>query len=57
MEQHEAFEELKRRITEEPVLIVPRDNGRFQVEADSSNYANGAVLSQFVDGKWRPVAF
>ncbi len=21
------------------------------------NYANGAVLSQFVDGKWRPVAF
>ncbi len=57
MEQHKAFEELKQRITEDPVLIVPRNNGRFQVEADFLNYANRAVLSQFVDGKWRPVAF
>ncbi len=29
VEQHEAFEELKQRVVEEPVLIVPRDNGKF----------------------------
>ncbi len=57
MEQHEAFEELKQRMTEEPVLIVPRNDGKFQVEADSSNYANRAVLSHSVNGRWRPVAF
>lgn len=52
-----AFEELKRRIAEEPVLLIPHDDGKFRVETDSSDYANGAVLSQLVDGKWRPVAF
>ncbi len=51
LEQHKVFEELKRRMMEEPVLIVPRDDGKFQVDADSSNYANGAVLSQLVDRK------
>lgn len=29
----------------------------FRVEADSSNFANGAILSQCIDGKWRPDAF
>ena len=56
-EQQDAFDELKRRIAEDPVLLIPREHGKFRVEADSSDYANGAVLSQFVDGKWRPVAF
>jgi hypothetical protein len=37
--------------------MIPLDNGKFCVEADSSNYANGATLSQQVDGKWRPMAF
>jgi hypothetical protein len=42
---------------EEVVLFIPRDDGQFRVEADSSDYANGGVLSQKIDGKWRPVAF
>ena len=42
---------------EDVVLAIPLDNGKFWVEADSSNYANGAVLSQQVDGKWKPIAF
>ena len=37
--------------------MIPRDIGKFRVEADSSNYANGAVLSQQIEGKWYPVAF
>lgn len=55
--EQDAFEILKSRITEDVTLAIPLDNGTFRVEADSSDYANGAVLSQQVDGKWRPIAF
>lgn len=55
--QQRAFDELKHRISEEPVLLLPDDHSKFRVEADSSDYANGAVLSQKVDSKWRPIAF
>ena len=33
------------------------DEGQFRVEADSSNFANGTILSQFINGKWQPIAF
>ena len=56
-EQQKAFDQLKSRICEEPVLAVPMDKGQFRVEADSSNFANGAILSQFINSKWRPIAF
>lgn len=58
LEQQLAFDELKHRITSESVLAIPTDNGAFRVEADSSNYATGAVLSQQgADGKYHPVAY
>lgn len=54
----EAFDSLKTAITSTPILIFPDDNRPYRVEADSSNYATGAVLSQESDdGKWHPVAF
>lgn len=56
-EQENAFNTLKNVISTEPVLALPQDNCPFRVEADSSNFAIGAVLSQKVDNKWRPVAF
>jgi len=42
-----------------PVLMSPQDLEPFWVEADSSDFATGAVLSQqsTADGKWHPVAF
>ncbi|KAG5719202.1 hypothetical protein E4T56_gene11785 [Termitomyces sp. T112] len=42
-----------------PVLLFPDDNSLFWVEADSSNFATGAVLLQQSpkDGKWHLVAF
>ena len=52
-----AFETLKEKIISEPVLIFPRNNAPFCVEADVSDHALGGVLSQQVDGVWRPVAF
>ena len=56
-DQQMAFEALKEKISSEPVLAIPRDEGQFRVEADASDYATGAVLSQEQDGKWHPIAF
>lgn len=57
VEQWEAFEELKKIITSAPLLQMPRDDCHLRVEANSSNFATGAVLSQEVDGKWYPITF
>ena len=48
---------MKRQMAEVVVLAIPTEEGRFKVEADSSDEAIGAVLSQQQNGKWRPVAF
>ncbi|SJL02762.1 uncharacterized protein ARMOST_06098 [Armillaria ostoyae] len=55
--QNQAFQQLKKQMAEDVILAIPTPNGRFRVEADASNGAIGAVLSQEQDGKWRPVAF
>ena len=56
-EQQEAFEGLKERLCSEPVLRIPIDDAPFQVETDCSRFAMGGVLSQYIDGKWHPVAY
>jgi len=55
--QQNAFETLITAITTQPVLALPRPTGQFRLEADSSDYAIGAVLSQFQDNKWHPIAY
>jgi RNase H-like domain found in reverse transcriptase len=55
--EQQSFETLKSWIAEDITLLIPWDNGKFCVEADSSDFANGAVLLQQIDGKWYPVAF
>ena len=57
MAQNQAFQQLKRQMAEDVILAIPNKTGQFKVEADSSDGAIGAVLSQKHDGKWRPVAF
>ena len=56
-EHQEAFEELKAKITSQPVLSLPKREGKFRVETDASGHAIGGVLSQEQDGKWKPIAF
>ena len=57
-EEHQrAFEELKKKITSQPVLALPRREGKFRVEMDTSGHAIGGVLSQEQEGKWKPIAF
>ncbi|KAG5723662.1 hypothetical protein E4T56_gene20282 [Termitomyces sp. T112] len=54
-----AFDTLKHAMTSRPILLFPDSNSPFCVEADSSDFAIGVVLSQqsLEDGKWHPVAF
>jgi hypothetical protein len=56
-EQKEAFQKLKNRIAEDIVLALPTDEGKFQLAADASDGATGAVLEQEQEGEWCPVAF
>jgi len=44
--------------TTEPVLAILDIDKKMKVEADTSDYATGGVLStKCEDGKWKPVAF
>jgi len=56
--QKKAFEELKRRFTEEPVLAAPDLDKKMRMEVDVSDYVTGGVLSmECEDNLWRLVAF
>ena len=59
LDEQTAFELLKGKIISAPVLALPDNSKPFRIEADSSDFATGAVLSQqsSEDEKWHPVAF
>jgi len=46
-------------VTTALVLVSPQDLEPFRIEANSADFASGAVLSQQLPGeeKWHPVAF
>jgi len=54
-----VFEDLKTAVTTALVLMSPQDSEPFWIEANSSDFTTGAVLSQqlVMDGKWHPVVF
>ena len=45
-EAERSFQTLKRKVSEQPVLVLPDFKKPFQVRYDSSGRAIGAVLSQ-----------
>src|SRR6204780_1121424 len=59
LKQQLAFDKLKESVTSTPILSSPDSTCPFCIEADSSNFTAGAVLSQVspLDKKWHPVAF
>src|SRR5271163_1398017 len=57
-DQQHSFEILKKRFTEEPVLMMPNHTKPFQIEVDASKYATGAILTQLdSNGDRHPCAF
>ncbi|KNZ80887.1 hypothetical protein J132_03876 [Termitomyces sp. J132] len=44
--QQVAFDTFKQAVISKPVLVFPDNDSPFCVEADSSDFATGAVLSQ-----------
>ena len=54
----QTFDKLKKRFTEEPVLMMPDQTKPFQIETDASKYATGAVLTQLdSNGDRHPISF
>ena len=56
-EQDEAFEELKRRFTSATIFAHFYPNRRTVIETDASDFALGAILSQYLGKRFHPVAF
>jgi len=56
-ECQQAFDELKRILSTEPLLIYPDFSQSYIVACDASTKAIGAVLSQLRNGEERPIAY
>ena len=46
-----AFEELKDRLINGPILALPQDEGQYVLDTDASDFGLGAVLSQMQRSK------
>ena len=53
----EAFEEMKRRLIESPILALPQQDAHFILDTDASNFAIGGVLSQIQEGQEKVIAY
>lgn len=56
-ERENAFNTLKRALTTAPILASPRYDLPFEIQADASKTACGAVLVQHIDGHERVIAY
>src|ERR1700723_4270813 len=57
--ENTAFDHIRTRVTSAPILMFPDETQPFWVEADSLDFATGAVLSHqsLEDNKWHPIAY
>ncbi|GJY86200.1 reverse transcriptase domain-containing protein [Tanacetum coccineum] len=53
----DAFETLKKKLTEAPILVVPDWNLPFELMCDASDFAIGAVLGQRKTKHFQPIHY
>jgi len=53
----EAFQTLKTKLTSEPILALPKDEGMYSLNTGALDFALGSVLSQVQDNTERVIAF
>ena len=56
-EHEDAFQLLKARLLQAPILAFPNFHRPFVIDTDASDTLLSAVLSQIIDGEERPIAF
>ena len=56
-EQQDAFEEIKRRLVQAPILHMPNRQGRFHLYSDTSKFTAGSTLYQIQNGKSKLIAY
>ena len=56
-EQQIAFEEIKWRLVEPPILHLTDNKGRFHLYSDTSKFATGNALYQIQNGKPKLIAY
>ena len=56
-ESQNAFDALKRKLTEAPILAYPSSEVIFKLDTDASNFGIGGVISQIQDGHERVIAY
>ena len=56
-EHEDAFQLLKTKLLQAPILAFPHFRHPFVIDTDASETALDAVLSQIIDGEERPIAF
>ncbi|GJX01874.1 reverse transcriptase domain-containing protein [Tanacetum coccineum] len=53
----QAFQTLKKKLTEAPILIAPNWDQPFELMCDASDYAIGTVLGQRIEKHFRPIHY
>nr|GFB89128.1 reverse transcriptase domain-containing protein [Tanacetum cinerariifolium] len=53
----QAFQTLKDKLTESPILITPNWNQPFELMCDASDFAVGAILGQIIEKHFRPIHY
>ena len=56
-DSEQAFQLLKKKLCEAPILAYPRPVGTYILDTDASNVGIGGVLSQVQDGREKPISY